>query len=181
MYIVSQVWSQYIVRSPSYVFEQKLKKTKVTLKEWVKSSLSTPTICRKERMDELTAIQISMENSEISTPQLAQEQLAQFKSTKSFRHEEEHLRLKFISLWLVAGDKNFAHFHCQCINRLSRNHISEISIGDGVIIKGQYLLKQSTSSHFQQLFQEDGLYEEEVSSEFLDNIPFLVSLEDNIN
>ena len=79
----------------------------------------------------------------------------------------------------MAGDKNFSYFHHQCRNRLSQNHISKITIGDGVIIKGQELLKQSAISHFQQLFHEDGIFEDEVSSEFLENIPFLVSHEDN--
>ena len=89
--------------------------------------------------------------------------------------------MKSRSLWLMEGDKKSAYFHRQCRARLSRNHISEISIGDGVTIKGQDLLKQSASSHFQQLFHEDGLYEDEVSTEFLNNIPFLVSLKDNNN
>ena len=103
----------------SYVFEHKLKKTKVSLKEWVKAPLSNPTTCRKESVDELNEIQMSMENCEISISHLAQEQLAQFKSTKSFRHEEEQLRLKSRSLWLLAGDNNLAYFHRPCINRIS--------------------------------------------------------------
>ena len=83
------------------------------------------------------------------------------------------------SLWLQAGDKNTAFFHCQCRARLSRNHISKISIGDGVIIKGQDLLKQYASRHFHLLFHEDGLSNCDVSAEFLDNVPSLVSAEDN--
>ena len=181
MDIVTQAWSKYVVGSPNFLFEQKLKNTKLMLKKWVKSPLPSPTTNRKGSVSELFAIQIGMENCEITSSQLALKQLAQFKSSQSFRHEEEHLRLKSRSLWLMVGDKNSAYFHRQCRNRLSRNHISEIPIGDGVTIKGQDLLKQSASIHFQQLFQDDGLYEEEVSSEFLDNIPLLVSLEDNNN
>ena len=51
--------------------------------------------------------------------------------------------------------------------------------GEGVIIKGQDLLKQSTTRHFQLLFQDDGLSDEEVSSDFLFNVPSLTSVEDN--
>ena len=94
MDIVSQAWSQYVIGSPSFVFEQKLKKTKLALKKWVKTPLSSPTTSRKERVSKLFAIQIGMENCEITTSQLALEQLAQFKTSQSFRHEEEHLRLK---------------------------------------------------------------------------------------
>ena len=106
------------------------------LKQWVKSPLSTPTTRRMENVAELFSIQIGMEDRETTSSQKSQEQFAQYKTTQSFKQEEEHLRLKSRSLWLKAGDKNIAFFHHQCRARLSRNHISEISIGDGVIIKG---------------------------------------------
>ena len=105
-----------------------------------------------------------MEEVEITKSQLALEHFAQYKTTLSFRQEEEYLRLKSRSLWLLVGDKNTAFFHRQCRARLSRNHISEIYIGEGVIIKGQYHLKQVACEPFQLLFQEDGLSNEVVST-----------------
>ena len=83
-------------------------------------------------------------------------------------------------LWLNSGDKNTAYFHCQCRVRLSKNHISEISSGDGASIKGQDLLKHYARTHFQLLFQDDGLIDEETTSRYLDNIPSLVNEEDNL-
>ena len=80
---------------------------------------------------------------------------------------------------MQAGDKNTTYFHRQCRARLSRNHISEISLGDGVVIKGQDPLKQAAWTHFQLLFHEDGLAASDVSVEFLDKIPTLVNPEDN--
>ena len=65
------------------------------------------------------------------------------------------------------GDKNTAFFHHQCRARISQYHISKISNAEGVTITSQELLKQIASSHFQLLFQDDGLYDEEVSFEFL--------------
>ena len=82
-----------------------------------------------------------MEEIEITKSQRALEQFAQIKTSQSFRQEEEYLRLKSRSLWLQAGDKNIAFFHRQCRARLSQNHILEISISEGDIIKGQDLLK----------------------------------------
>ena len=87
--------------------------------------------------------------------------------------------MKSRSLWLKAGDKKSSFFHCQCRARLSRNHISEIIDDEGVTIKGQDLLKQSTSKHFQKLFKDDGCSYDDVSTEFLHNVPSLVSIEDN--
>ena len=57
----------------------------------------------------------------------------------------------------------------------------EISNEYGVIIKGQDLLKQLASRHFQLLFQDDGCFDEEVSYDFLNNVPSLVSIEDNFD
>ena len=79
------------------------------------------------------------------------------------------------------GDKNTTFFHRQCKAKLPRNHISKISIEEGDIIKGNANLKQAARSHFHLLFQEDRLSDEEVSAEFLVNIPSLVSIEDNKN
>ena len=87
--------------------------------------------------------------------------------------------MKSRSFWLQAGDKNTAFFHRQCRARLSQKHISKISIGEGVIIRGQYLLKQAASRHFYLFFQEDGLSDGEVSAKFLENVPSLVSSKDN--
>ena len=63
--------------------------------------------------------------------------------------------------------------------RLYRNHISKISTGEGDIIKGRDLLKQAASRHFQLLFKEDGIFDGEMTAEFLDYVPSLVSTEDN--
>ena len=91
MHIVSQDWSQYIDGSPSYVWEQKLKKTKVALKKWVKNTLNTPTNNKQEKVLELYEIQLEMEVSEIAKSQLALEQFAQIKTSQVFRQEDEYL------------------------------------------------------------------------------------------
>ena len=152
-----------------------MKKTKPTLKVWVKNPLSSPTTIRKERVPELSALQFGMEDREISESHLALEQLVQFNTSLSFRHEAEHLRLKSRCLWLKFGDMNNAYFHHQCRIRLSKNHISKISSKDGVIITGQEHLKQSACKHFHLLFQDDGNSDEEIVAEYLENIPSLVS------
>ena len=58
-------------------------------------------------------------------------------------------------------------------------HISEISTVEGASIKGHVHLKQAARSHFQLLFHEDGLSNEEGSVDFLENIPSLVNSKDN--
>ena len=46
-------------------------------------------------------------------------------------------------------------------------------------MKDEDQLKQAASMHFQQLFQEDGISDVDVSVEFMENVPSLVSSEDN--
>ena len=118
-----------------------MKQTKFSLKKWIKSPLPTSLTLRNERVAELSALQFELENSDITTSHIALEQLAQHNTYHSFRKEEEHLRMKSRSLWLKVRDKNTSFFHRQCRARLSRNHILEISDDEGVIIKGQDLLK----------------------------------------
>ena len=134
---VKKAWSQFVDGSPSFVWEQKLKRTKFALKAWIKIPLFTPTSSKKVSVKELAKIQFNLENIDISHSILSKEKLAQIKSYQSFRHEEETLRLKSRSLWLIAGDKNTSFFHRQCWLRISRNQISEIISRDGVVIKGQ--------------------------------------------
>lgn len=93
MDIVYHAWSQYIDGSPSCVWEQKLKKTKIALKTWVKTLLNTPTSIRHEQVAELSAIQLGMEDRVITKSQLSLEQFAQSRASQSFRKEEENIRL----------------------------------------------------------------------------------------
>ena len=78
------------------------------------------------------------------------------------------------------GDKNTTFFHRQCRARLSRNHISKIYSSEGEVIKGHTQLQQVAKIHFQHLFQEDDISDEEVNAHFLSNIPTLVSSEINV-
>ena len=74
---------------------------------------------------------------------------------------------------MKAGDRNTSFFHKQCRVRISQNHISEISSHSGEVVKGISQIKQLVEVHFQNLYKEDG------SSDFLSNIPSLVSEEEN--
>ena len=109
------------------------------------------------------------------------EQATQLNSFISFHQEEECLRLKSRSLWLQLDDKNTAFFHRQCKACLSRNHISKIYSSEGEIIKCRHTqLQQDVKIHFQNLFQEDNIFDEEVNAKILSNIPTLVSSKINV-
>jgi hypothetical protein len=98
---------------------------------------------------------------DITSSEIHNEQEHQISTLRTFREEEESLRLKSRNLWLVSGDKNTAFFHKQIRTRLSRNHIAEITSPDGTVLKGTTLIKEAATSHFQQLFKEEGVEDDE--------------------
>ena len=110
---------------------------------------------------------------------MEKEQQAQLNAFRALRKEEEYWRLKSHSIWLQAGDINTSFFHRKYRARLSHNHISEISSLDGNFFKGQSQTTQATEIHFQGLFSETGLKENDLNSELLSNSPSLVSKETN--
>lgn len=66
MDIVMKAWSIPVLRSPSYVWEQKLKDTKTTLKEWIKNPSDSPTRLRKHNIERLLDLQLDMEPQDIT-------------------------------------------------------------------------------------------------------------------
>ena len=102
----------------------------------------------------LEEIQFNLEESEITEALLVNEHSTQISSFLSFRQEEEQLRLKSCSLWLLASDKNSAFVHKQCRARIFHNHISEIISSDGEVIKGHLKIQQAAHSHFHCCFEK---------------------------
>ena len=74
--IIFKEWSLPINGSPNYVWERKLKNTKLALKDWVKQSLKTPISDRKEALKKLEEIQLEIEEKEITFAMLEKEQKA---------------------------------------------------------------------------------------------------------
>ena len=68
---VSQAWSDFVNGSPSYVWEQKMKQTKCALKNWIKLPLLTPMSVRKDRVAELSVLQVELENKEVTSSHTA--------------------------------------------------------------------------------------------------------------
>ena len=74
---------------------------------------------------------------------------------------------------------NTSFFHKQCRVGISQNHISEISSLSGEVVKGISQIKQLAEVHFHNLYREDGSSNSNFTSDFLSNIPCLVSEEEN--
>jgi hypothetical protein len=89
-----------------------------------------------------------MEIKDMTNLELEKEQVAQRKTFRTFRQEEEYWRLKSRILWIKFGDQNTSFFHWHFRAHLSRNHIFKIGSTDGLIHKGFDQLKVAAETHF---------------------------------
>ena len=87
-------WSTSVTWSPSFVWEHKLKATKVALKDLVRNPNNTPIRHIKDSVMLLENLQIDLESKEITYTNLEKEKATQAKSFLSFRKEEMFWRLK---------------------------------------------------------------------------------------
>ena len=152
------------------MWEQKLKATKAALKEWVKNPINTPISHRKENIQTLENLQTDLERKDITHADLEKEQTSQAKAFLSFWQEEEFLRLKSRSLWLKLGDRNSSYFHRQCRERVSKNHISEITTSDGTLHKGHNQIKIAAETHYQNMFKDNRDGSEDAIIDFFSHI-----------
>ena len=80
MVVVAKAWSISVIWLPSYVWEHKLKATKLALKEWVKSLSNSPISFRKVAVQQLADLQLELESNGITTQALEKEQATKFVS-----------------------------------------------------------------------------------------------------
>ena len=108
---IENAWGLLVTSSLCFVWEQKIKNTKVTLKERVKSNTKTPTMTRQETISSLLSTQMDMERKIMESNDLEYEVKLQSITFQYFCKEEEYWRLKSHNTWLKFGDKNTAFFH----------------------------------------------------------------------
>ena len=63
MKTITRSWSQPVTGSPNFVWEQKLKFTKLALKEWAKQNVKAPSSDKIEALKFLEEIQLEMEET----------------------------------------------------------------------------------------------------------------------
>lgn len=176
---VKDTWNTPISGSASFVWEQKLKLTKIALKKWIKNPVPNPSSLRAEAVQVLHSLQIEMESETVNATLLDNEIKAQRVAYQSFRTEEDYWRMKSRSLWLKGGDRNTSFFHRQFRARLSKNYISEVKTSTGQVYKGSQQVKEGAVQHFQKLYTPEDQGDETEEAEFLKHIPSLVTVEEN--
>lgn len=176
MQLVKDYWRQPVNGSPFFVWEEKLRRVKATLKRWAKM-LPNPAKERKKIQSSLDTHQIQMEDADITNEILDKEAYLQQRYHKACLAKEEYWRLKSRSLWLKAGDRNSAFFHKQAQSRKCFNSIFEIK-EENVIHKNFENTKKAAFSHFKSLYSEDT--ESDQPSDLLDVVPLSISTNMNL-
>ena len=148
--VVSNSWTLPVPGSPSFSWEQKLKRLKADLKSWAKL-LSNPTTLRLAAQKALENHQHAMDIAPLSSETLAKEADLQKDFFKACRAEEEFWRQKSRSLWLKSGDKNTNYFHKQAEARKGFKTVNEINF-QGTLIKDHAEIKKAAFLTFKDLF-----------------------------
>ena len=120
----------------------------------------------------MEALQEAKENEEETKESHLQEKALYWEIYRENQIEEEVGRLKSISLWLKAGDKNTTYFHNSMKIRRSRNQIEKIQI-EGKEIKGSIEFKKEAHIHFKNLLIANG--ESAYFDSFLQHTPNEIS------
>jgi hypothetical protein len=129
--LISSVWSIWVDGTPVYIWEQKLKKDKQAIKDWVKVSSHNTRGEIERYKKKLEDTQEEMDSNTIQNRHLVQEKEHFQNYMRVLHNEEKEWRLKSRALWLQAGDKNTSFFHKQAKARQHRNTVEEIKTASG--------------------------------------------------
>jgi hypothetical protein len=170
-------WKDPVTGSPSFVWEEKLRRLKTTLKSWAKTLVS-PQTERKQAQEILENHQQTMEGTLITQATLRQEAENQSKFHKSCRAEETYWRMKSRALWLKDGDKNTAFFHKHTQSRINYNSIDEIHSQDQVH-RDAHNIKEAAHHHFKNLYSASEMEALDLQAYPLSEVPELITEEEN--
>ena len=104
--IIYNAWCCFIPGSPTFIWEQKLKHVKNSLKQWVTKHYQEPKIISIELIKHMETLQGNMEQGEVIIELMIQEIELEKALQTTIRKEEESLRFQSRNLWLISGDQN---------------------------------------------------------------------------
>ena len=103
----------------------------------------------------MEALQVDMEESEITRGHLLREIELEKSLQTILRHEEEGWRLRSRVLWLKGGDQNTKIFQNQCRDRQRWNTMRELKNEDGTVIIGHVTISTKVRGFFESLYNNE--------------------------
>ena len=172
--IVAESWAHPVTGSPFFVWEEKLRRLKKTLKCWSKA-LPNPNSAKIQAVHELETHQVAMEDKDVTQNDIQKETSLQMNLHKACREEAEWWRLKSRCKWLKDGDRNSSYFHKLTAIRKNQNNVREIQTSDKIINQFEEIKKEATN------YFSDLLTEQPVSSDdqLLSLVPNSITSRDN--
>ncbi|XP_075099042.1 uncharacterized protein LOC142175932 [Nicotiana tabacum] len=104
-------------------------------------------------------------------------QKAQAELKKYLSIEKKYWKQKAGMNWFAKGDRNTRFFHNHMNGKRHNLHLKRIQNGDGTWLESQYFMANAAVEFFQRKFTQEG---ESTSFELLNNIPTMVSMDQNL-
>jgi hypothetical protein len=164
---IIEAWNCWIPGSPNYIWEQKLKRVKMTLKHWVKSPKEKEQEEKNRKIKEMDENILAMEDRPTTHSLLLKEQQDFIDYQKILHEEEETWRLKSRSLSLNSGDRNMRFFQRQTKARLWNNKVKDITKEYGTKIDDFHQIQAEAKLHFECLLTEEGIADLNIQEDLL--------------
>ena len=174
--MIAATWKLPVRGSAFYVWEEKLRRVKNSLKEWAKLQKS-PYQQRKEAEKAQENHYLRTEG-DMDQDALNTEKSLQLALHSACRLEEDYWKLKSRNPLLQSGDRNTAFFHKQAAVRQHFNTVKEIHHNNNLLTEFEEI-KQAAHDHFKDIYSESYEVPEAGNEEILDRIPRKVSPKNN--
>ena len=169
--IVASTWKSNVRGSAFFVWEEKLRIVKKSLKAWAKHHISPI----KQRLEAEKALEdhLILNEGRLDHLSLSTEISLQNKLHEACRLEESYWKIKSRIPWLREGDKNSKFFHKHAEVRKHFKTVRKIDYMGSQISTFEEI-KQAAHDHFHEIYSENFPGMDFSQSDILENIPSLV-------
>ncbi|KAK1305934.1 hypothetical protein QJS10_CPA10g01485 [Acorus calamus] len=129
--LVSQSWNVPIVGSPLFILAQKLKRLKMTLKNWNAQCFSPVHRRIQETRLRLETTQSLLQRDPNNLHLIQQERMDRILYEETLTQEESFIRQKSRQMWLQLGDRNSKFFYASISGRKASNTLRKVTCSDG--------------------------------------------------
>lgn len=164
-----------------FLLHKRLKHIKLKLKEWNKKDFDNIFVNKKSveiKIQELSQAMIRDGFDKIKSEQ-AKKHNQEWENL--CKQEEIFWKQKYRVQWLKEGERNTRFFHRSTIANRTHNRISSILNEDGELQTSHKNIEAVMIQHFRGITKENNLNRDQHIKEIINNIPRMVSREDNFN
>ncbi|XP_026459248.1 uncharacterized protein LOC113359895 [Papaver somniferum] len=170
--VVSEVWSENVQGDPAFVFQSKMKKLKIILKEWNWKVFGNIKTQIKNVEDKVKEAMIKSDVNPFDEECLNDLVKAQNEFNSKEVQYNTFMKQKNRNKWIKEGAANTSFLHANLKIRQARNNINELENNNGDIISNQEGIADTLVNHFENKFK---FQEVNIESSMLDVIPEVIT------